>query len=564
MSTRKTAAKTLPKPPRSQPSSPAGAAPAMPVPTPGTGGEWHQSVSDGGTTLTTNQGIPIADNQNSLQRRIRAGRRCSRTSSSARRSPTSTTSAFPSASSMRAARAAHGYFELTESLAEYTHREGADRGRRTNAGLHPLLDRRRRRRLGRHAARRARLRGQVLHQGRQLGPRRQQHPGVLHPGRDQVPRPDPRGEDGARPRLPAGGDRARHLLGLHLADARVDAHGDVDHVRPHDPALAAHDRRLRHPQLPADQRRGRVDLRQVPLAPRARAAVDGLGRGGQDRRRRPRLPPPRPVRGDRSRRFPGVGAGGPAVHRGGRRRVPVRPPRLDQADPRGTGAAASDRPHGARPLARQLLRRDRAGRLLPGATSCPASTSRNDPLLQGRLFSYLDTQLSRLGSPNFHQIPINAPKCPFAQHPARRPHADAAAERPRRLRAELAVGRLRRARIRRRASAASRPIEGGERGRIRAETLRRPLQPGAAVLSSARPTPEQAHIASALVFELSKVEHLHIREAMVGHLRNIDEDLAQRVSPTGSALDAAARRARAGGAGRGPATRRRRCRSSAR
>ena len=33
----------------------------------------------------------------------------------------------------------------------------------------------------------------------------------------------------------------------------------------------------------------------------------------------------------------------------------------------------------------------------------------NDPLLQGRLFSYLDTQLSRLGSPNFHQIPINAP-----------------------------------------------------------------------------------------------------------------------------------------------------------
>lgn len=40
----------------------------------------------------------------------------------------------------------------------------------------------------------------------------------------------------------------------------------------------------------------------------------------------------------------------------------------------------------------------------------------NDPLLQGRLFSYLDTQLSRLGSANFHQIPVNAPKCPFANH----------------------------------------------------------------------------------------------------------------------------------------------------
>src|SRR6202012_6118968 len=37
-----------------------------------------------------------------------------------------------------------------------------------------------------------------------------------------------------------------------------------------------------------------------------------------------------------------------------------------------------------------------------------------DPLLQGRLFSYLDTQLSRLGSPNFHELPINKPKCPFA------------------------------------------------------------------------------------------------------------------------------------------------------
>src|SRR4029453_3430536 len=37
-----------------------------------------------------------------------------------------------------------------------------------------------------------------------------------------------------------------------------------------------------------------------------------------------------------------------------------------------------------------------------------------DPLLQGRNFSYLDTQLKRLGGPNFTHIPINAPKCPFA------------------------------------------------------------------------------------------------------------------------------------------------------
>ncbi len=49
---------------------------------------------------------------------------------------------------------------------------------------------------------------------------------------------------------------------------------------------------------------------------------------------------------------------------------------------------------------------------------CPANVPpgidfSNDPLLQGRLFSYLDTQLIRLGGPNFAQLPINAPKCPF-------------------------------------------------------------------------------------------------------------------------------------------------------
>jgi catalase len=50
------------------------------------------------------------------------------------------------------------------------------------------------------------------------------------------------------------------------------------------------------------------------------------------------------------------------------------------------------------------------------ANIVPGIDFSNDPLLQGRLFSYLDTQLSRLGSPNFHQIPINAPKCPFSNH----------------------------------------------------------------------------------------------------------------------------------------------------
>lgn len=50
------------------------------------------------------------------------------------------------------------------------------------------------------------------------------------------------------------------------------------------------------------------------------------------------------------------------------------------------------------------------GHLVPGIDFS------NDPLLQGRLFSYTDTQLSRLGGPNFHQLPINRPVCPFANN----------------------------------------------------------------------------------------------------------------------------------------------------
>ena len=46
------------------------------------------------------------------------------------------------------------------------------------------------------------------------------------------------------------------------------------------------------------------------------------------------------------------------------------------------------------------------------ANIVPGVDFTNDPLLQGRLFSYLDTQKSRLGTANFHQLPINAPKCP--------------------------------------------------------------------------------------------------------------------------------------------------------
>ena len=158
----------------------------------------------------------------------------------------------------------------------------------------------------------------------------------------------------------------------------------------------------------------------------------------------------------------------------------------------------------------------------------------NDPLLQGRLFSYIDTQLSRLGSPNFHQIPINAPKCPFGNH-QRDGHMQMAPQMGR-VNYEpnsLSANSPRESPAKGFHSAAI--IETGEKGRIRTESFADHYSQARQFYRSQTPY-EQAHIASALVFELSKVDHLHIREAMVGHLRHIEEDLAKRVAK-GLALD---------------------------
>ena len=207
-----------------------------------------------------------------------AARRCSRTSSCARRSRTSTTSAFPSASCTRAARARTATSSATSrSRSSRARRIFAEAGKRT-----PVFVRfstvAGRARLDRHRARRARLRREVLHRRGQLGPRRQQHPGVLHPGRDEVPRPGPRGEARAAPRDAAGGVRARHVLGLRVADARIDAHADVGDVRPRDPAQLPHDAGLRRAHVPASSTRdGESQLREVPLEARSRARTRSTG-----------------------------------------------------------------------------------------------------------------------------------------------------------------------------------------------------------------------------------------------------------------------------------------------
>ena len=130
----------------------------------------------------------------------------------------------------------------------------------------------------------------------------------------------------------------------------------------------------------------------------------------------------------------------------------------------------------------------------------------NDPLLQGRLFSYLDTQLSRLGSPNFHQIPINAPKCPFANHQRdghmqmARPKGNVAHEPT-----TMAESTPRETPSGFHSAAVREQGEPGEKGRVRADSFADHYSQ-ARLFYRSQTVYEQAHLASALVFELSKVE----------------------------------------------------------
>jgi catalase len=169
---------------------------------------------------------------------------------------------------------------------------------------------------------------------------------------------------------------------------------------------------------------------------------------------------------------------------------------------------------------------------------CPANVVpgidfSEDPLLQGRLFSYLDTQLIRLGGPNFHQLPVNAPRCPFANMqrdghmqmsiPKGRvnyePHSlDPGGDAPTPPR-QVPHGFE--------SFGALSPAE--PKARVRSASFSDHYSQARQFFLSQTPL-EKAHIAAALVFELSKVETEHVRVKMVAHLRNVDEDLAQRVA----------------------------------
>ncbi|QDV24604.1 catalase [Aureliella helgolandensis] len=151
----------------------------------------------------------------------------------------------------------------------------------------------------------------------------------------------------------------------------------------------------------------------------------------------------------------------------------------------------------------------------------------NDPLLQGRLFSYLDTQLSRLGSPNFHQIPINQPKCPFANfqrdgHMQMQVPNGQVANDPN----SLDDGSIR-----------ENPTHGfhsypaaeaGSKLRIRPESFADHYTQAKLFFTSLT-EPEQRHLANAFAFELGKCNEAKIRRRMLGHLQNIDPTLADVV-----------------------------------
>jgi catalase len=154
----------------------------------------------------------------------------------------------------------------------------------------------------------------------------------------------------------------------------------------------------------------------------------------------------------------------------------------------------------------------------------------NDPLLQGRNFSYLDTQLKRLGGPNFTHLPVNAPKCPVAHfqqdghmamhNPVGRvnyePNSWSAAGAGPREDPDAGFESF------------AEPIEG-TKARVRSETFADHYSQARQFYISQTPV-ERAHIVDAFVFELSKCEQPGIRARMVANLRNVDDDFARRVA----------------------------------
>jgi len=154
----------------------------------------------------------------------------------------------------------------------------------------------------------------------------------------------------------------------------------------------------------------------------------------------------------------------------------------------------------------------------------------NDPLLQGRNFSYLDTQLKRLGSPNFTHLPVNAPKCPFATfqqdgHMATVNPVSRANYEPNSWSADEGGPREDPA-----SGFRTYPAdEAGPKRRLRPESFADHYSQARQFYISQTET-ERQHIGDAFVFELSKCGRPAIRARMIAGLRNVHDDLARYVA----------------------------------
>lgn len=164
------------------------------------------------------------------------------------------------------------------------------------------------------------------------------------------------------------------------------------------------------------------------------------------------------------------------------------------------------------------------GHLVPGIDFT------NDPLLQGRLFSYTDTQLIRLGGPNFHEIPINRVVAPVHNN-QRDGHMRQTINRGRTSYEPNSIGNG--------CPMQAKAHMGGfvsyaekidaQKVRARSESFFDHFSQ-AALFWNSQSDSEKEHLVEALRFELGKVEMLAIRERMVGMLAHVDETLASHVA----------------------------------
>jgi catalase len=164
------------------------------------------------------------------------------------------------------------------------------------------------------------------------------------------------------------------------------------------------------------------------------------------------------------------------------------------------------------------------GHLVPGIDFS------DDPLLQGRLFSYLDTQLNRFGSANFPEVPINRPRCPifnnnqdgFMRHTGfdRKVNYEPNS---------LNSGQPRQATAKEHGFVTHPSSTNGNKIRARSESFNDHFSQATLFWNSMSEI-EKTHIVEALHFELGKVERMYIRERMIRLFANVDQELAKRAA----------------------------------